>query len=162
MFKHIMVPLDGSRFASRALTNAIDMAGRYGADILLVRVIHQATPMATPPAGGMSVDNPGDAGTAVEAATEEDKEHLSHAKRYMAGKARDVRSHDIQATCMITFGKPARTIMDLAEEHNIDLIVLTTHGRTGLKRVFLGSVADEIIRKSGIPVLVVRAMSKAG
>lgn len=58
-------------------------------------------------------------------------------------------------------GEPAQTIVDLAETEGVDMIVLTTHGRTGLSRLLMGSVAEEVVRKANCPVLTIKANAAA-
>ena len=53
-------------------------------------------------------------------------------------------------------GTPAKSIIEFCQKEGVDLVVMTTHGRNGLKRAFVGSIADEVIRESGVPVLVIR------
>jgi nucleotide-binding universal stress UspA family protein len=160
MFKRILAPLDGSRFGSRALKYAGEVAHRFGADVILIQVVEPATPVATTTGMTPGMASPSATELAVQAALEEDKRNSTHAKRYLSGKVRGMRSRDIKASYQVVVGDSAQSIMSFAQKEHIDLIVMTTHGKSGLKRAFMGSVADAVIRESGKPVLVVRPRTK--
>jgi universal stress protein A len=95
----------------------------------------------------------------MEVATAEDKRNASLAKQYLSRKTRELRSRGIKASYQAVIGEPADTIMKLARRKKSDLIIMSSHGKGGLKRAILGSVTDEVIRKAGKPVLVVRPKS---
>ena len=154
MFKRILVPLDGSRFASRALRYAAEVAQRFGAEVVLIQVIKPATSVIDAGAPvGVSV-----AGSeiAVQAALEADKRNAARAKRYLSGKVRAIRSRHIQSSYRVLIGDIAHSVIEFSEKQSIDLVVMTTHGKSGLRRAVMGSVADVVIRESGRPVLVIR------
>jgi nucleotide-binding universal stress UspA family protein len=153
MFNKILVPLDGSRFGSRAIKYAEEIAHRFGSKMYLVQVIKPAVPMT-----GSAVVGPGEdiaaAKTAVQIAQDEDKRNAAKAKRYLQRKSREIRQHQVVSSHIVLVGKPASSITGFAQQNKIDLIVMTSHGKGGLKRAILGSVADEVMRESGKPVLV--------
>jgi nucleotide-binding universal stress UspA family protein len=154
MFKRILVPLDGSRFASRALRYAAEVAQGFGAEVVLIQVIKPATSVIDAGAPvGVSV-----AGSeiAVQAALEADKRNAARARRYLSGKVRAIRSRHIQSSYRVLIGDIAHSIIEFSEKQSIDLVVMTTHGKSGLRRAVMGSVADVVIRESGKPVLVIR------
>lgn len=155
MFKRLLVPLDGSRFASRAVQYAADVAQRFSAEVIFIQVIKTATPgfAAT---GYDDTVSPAASAIAVQAALEADKRNVARAKRYLSDKVRTIRSRHIKSSYQVLIGDPADSIMEFSEKENIDLVVMTTHGRSGLKRAVMGSIADAVIRESGKPVLVVR------
>jgi glycine betaine transporter len=154
MYEKIMVPLDGSRFSNRALQYAVDLAPRYDAALLLVEVIEPATIIPAVDPTGMS--STVTTKYTIETAVEQDKMNLSRAKRYLAGKVRDLKNKGISAEYRALQGEPADEIIKLGRKEKVDLIVMATHGRSGFRRAIMGSVADTVIRKSGDPVLVVR------
>jgi nucleotide-binding universal stress UspA family protein len=92
--------------------------------------------------------------TAIQIAQDEDKRNISKAKRYLQRKLREIKKQNIDISCDVLFGHPALLIIGFARKHDMDLIVMTSHGKGGLKRAFMGSVADEVVRESGKPVLV--------
>ena len=155
MFKRLLVPLDGSRFGTRALKYVDEIARRFDAEVVLIQVIKPPAPVSA-----MTGVMPGTGPTAVEVsmevALEEDKRRRAHAVRYLGRKVRENRAKGIRTSYKLMFGNPAKSIMKLSRRENIDLVVMSTHGKGGLKRALLGSVADEVIRESKKPVLVVR------
>ena len=160
MFKRLLVPLDGSRFGSRALQYATEVAQHFDAEVILMQVVEPATPVATTTGIDAGIGSPAAAEIAMQAALEEDKRNSTRAKRYLSGKIRGMKPRDIKGSYQVVVGDPSQSIMSFAQKEHIDLIVMTTHGKSGLKRAFMGSVADAVIRESGKPVLVVRPRTK--
>lgn len=154
MFKRLLVPLDGSRFGSRALRYATEVAQRFEAQVILIRVIRPATPVIA--TGAQNVVSPAESEIAVQAALEADKRNTARAKRYLRGKIWAIRSRNIKASYQVAIGNPAQSIIEFSKKEKINLIVMTTHGKSGLKRAVIGSIADVVIRESGKPVLVIR------
>ncbi|WP_115865019.1 universal stress protein [Halorussus litoreus] len=139
MYENILVPSDGSRGADRAFEQALDLADTYDAQLHLLHVI----------------DVSGDAGefrpvTVVEELRERGEELTGD----LAERAADV---GVEARSDVIRGLPHRTILDYVDDHDVDLVVMGTHGRTGLQRYVLGSVAEKVVRLSDAPVLTVRA-----
>lgn len=155
MFKRILVPLDGSRFSSTALKYAVDVAEHYKAQIILMQAVVPATPTAVPatPVGTLS---PVTAELAVQSARLEDRENASKAKRYLQRKAREVSRRGIECSYRITRGDPARSIIRLCRQEKVNLVTLSSHSKGGLKRAILGSVTDQLVRESKVPVLLIR------
>ncbi len=154
MYEKIMVPLDGSRFSNRALEYAVDLAPRYGAKLFLVQVVEPVT--IVPPVDPSGLAGPVAANFTVEEAIRQDRANASKSKTYLAGKVRLLKEQGIDADYKVLQGKPADEILKAGKKAKVDLIVMATHGRTGLRRVFMGSVAEKVIRESNDPVLVVR------
>jgi nucleotide-binding universal stress UspA family protein len=156
MFKRLLVPLDRSRFGSRAVRYAVEIAKRFGSEVILLHVIQSA--VRIPSTTGMApyVQNPASAEITVQAAIEVDKRNATRAKRYLSSKVRAIKSQDVKAKYQVVVGDPAQSIIEFTEKGKMDLVVMTTHGRSGLKRAVMGSVADAVIRNSGKPVLTVR------
>jgi nucleotide-binding universal stress UspA family protein len=148
-----LVPLDGSALAEQALPYARERAARNDNSILLVRVVTIARQLA---ASSMSGPGGMDAmpvsmeaiNTAIDLENRESRE-------YLAKKSEELQKAGLQVEWEVRQGIPADEIIASARAHNIDVIVITTHGRSGLRRVVFGSVSDRIIRESGIPVLVI-------
>jgi nucleotide-binding universal stress UspA family protein len=159
MFKRLLVPLDGSRFGSRALRYATEVAQRFGAEVILIRVIRPTTPVIS--AGTYGVVSPAESEIAVQAALEADKRNAARAKRYLRAKVRAIRSRHTKASYQIAIGDPSKSIIEFSTKENIDLVVMTTHGKSGLKRAVMGSIADVVIRESGKPVLVIRPQTSS-
>jgi len=144
MFTHVLVPLDGSSQAERALPIAVRIARASGSSVALVRVVRAPVEFElgmTPPA------------TWAPAARPEEREE---AAAYLeAIRLRDILAGMPTAT-VVYAGPPAQMILAAATSAGADLIVLTSHGRTGMARWLLGSVAAEVARESSVPVLVLR------
>ncbi len=138
--KHILVPIDLSGHAERALTYAVDWARAFGARLTLLYVLH------IPPL--VEADLPSQMGTL------EDKAR-SALERYL----QEVRDAGVAADMVLIRGVPWQEIVTQAEDRGVDLIVMGTHGRTGLEHVFLGSVAERVVRHAPCPVLVTRLRS---
>jgi len=155
MYKRILVPLDRSTFSTRALKYAIDLAPRYGAKLILLTVIEPAKvmPLVVDPTG---LSSPILASTAIEQAQILEAQERERSRRYLARKVNQLKKRGIDAEYVLAYGQPADTIMKIAREKKADLIVMATHGRTGLKRAIMGSVAEKVIRESSQPVLVIR------
>jgi len=135
----ILVPLDGSTLAEDALPAACDFADRDGATISLLRA---AEAMTRP--GGDTVD-------AQVMAVREAEEYLASVVRRLEDKGvRRVETH-------VWYGPPAAAIVEAATVQKADLIVMSTHGRSGLGRLVLGSVAESVLRGTTVPILIVRA-----
>jgi nucleotide-binding universal stress UspA family protein len=105
--------------------------------------------------------SPATAEIAVQAALEEEKRNAARAKRYLSSKVREIRSKDIKVSYQAVVGDPAQSIMEFSKKEYVNLVVMTTHGKSGLKRAVMGSVADAVIRESGKPVLVVRPQTSS-
>ena len=134
----ILVPLDGSMLAEAALSAACDFAARDGAIISLLRAAE-----AMPRPGGDVVE-------AQVTAIREAEEYLASVVRRLADKkVTRVETH-------VWYGPPAAAIVEAAAAQKADLIVMSTHGRSGLGRLVLGSVAESVLRGTTVPILVVR------
>ncbi len=86
-----------------------------------------------------------------------DVDNASNAKRYLMNWAQSLKSQDIKVSYQVTIGTPAKSILELAIAQQASLIVMMSHGRGWFKRAIMGSVADEILRRSTVPVLIIRA-----
>ncbi len=135
----ILVPLDGSTLAEAALWKAVELAG--GATLSLLRAAEAHTiPGADP------VD-------AQVSAVREAEEYLASVLRRL--KERGVTNVETH----VWYGPPAAAIVEAADVQKVTLIVMSTHGRSGLGRLILGSVAESVLRGTRTPILVVRAES---
>lgn len=157
MFKKILIPLDGSRLSSKALHYAGEVAQRFNAEIILIQVVPPTIPVPTTTGVAPGVESPAAVEIAMHTALMEDKKNVTGAKRYLRGKVRGIKSQNLKVSYNVIVGDPSNSIMLFSKKEKIDLIVMTTHGKSGLKRAIMGSVADTVIRESGKPVLVIRA-----
>jgi nucleotide-binding universal stress UspA family protein len=155
MFERILVPLDGSRFGSQSIQYAKEIAHRFSAEIILIQAVKPTIPTIGTIESIPSIQGLASAEIPIQVAKQEDERNIKRARRYLSKKVREIKKQDIKASYHIILGNISRSIMGFARKNNIDLIVLTTHGKGGIKRAIMGSVTDEIIRKSGKPVLVI-------
>jgi len=139
----ILVPLDGSAFAERALPVAAALAGKLGASLHLVSV-HD-------PASGFI-----DPATAAVASVELDEEIRSAQQEYLDRQAGAAAAQGMPVVHELRTGEAAAELARYAEAGSIDLVVMTTHGRGGISRLWLGSVADRMVRRSARPILLLR------
>jgi len=145
----IMVPLDGSSFAEHAVPVAGGIARASGARIHLVQV-HETPLVAAAPDMMVPYDAKWDATV------------RRQEQEYLQGMANRIAERwGVSARAELVDGPSAMALSAYAREMEIDTIVMTTHGRGGLSRVWLGSVADGVIRRSGVPVLVLRPETEA-
>ncbi len=146
MYKVIMVPTDGTGFDREAIRVALRMAERSDAKIRLVRVL------ATGSFFGMAAAAEG---TAVAAEVVHSERDRALSELYaLAAECRATSKADI--TVDLHAGPVADVLEGYARRHDVDLIVISTHGRSGISRLSLGSVTDSLIRHTTIPVLVVK------
>jgi nucleotide-binding universal stress UspA family protein len=140
--RRIVVPLDGSPLAEAALAPAARLAAAAGARLVLLRV--QSWPVMTT----MALPYVPDLGP-VEAELER------QAQQYLEGVLGRLPA-GVAADIAVLRGIPTMTLVDYVQENAVDLVVMTTHGRGGVRRLALGSTADRLIRL-GLPVLLIRA-----
>ena len=138
---------------------AAEVAKRFDAEIILVRVLS---------ASGLSMV-PSSADT-EDAATRDiipqegrlkDVDNASNAKRYLMNWAASLKAQGVKVSYQVTIGTPAKSILELAQAQQASLIVMMSHGRGAFRRAIMGSVADEILRGSILPVLIVRPKEEA-
>ncbi len=141
MYRRVLVPLDGSTFSEAALPHARELAQCTGAEIALVRV-------AVQPLYEYTTD------PILFETVREDTE--AESAEYLERVVSELRAEGFKATAEPCSGPVAETILDYAQEIEADLIIMSTHGRSGFARWFIGSVADKIVRASRLPVLLVR------
>ena len=153
MFKRILVPLDGSRLSGGALSYAIDIAKRYQSKLIVMRVVPPATVVPSSTATEIGID-PAAARIAVQSARIQDRANVMRVRKYLQQKLRAITGQDIEGAYHIAVGEPGKSIIRHSAEAKVDLIVMMTSGKGGLKRAILGSVADEVVRKAGVPVLL--------
>lgn len=146
MFNQILIPLDGSPVAEHALDTAADLARRAGATLLLA---HADTPENFIYVEGMPVVD--DAGKPLGGTHE--REYL----RRMADYAREKFNIPSETRLLEQTGSSsAEMLADCIADARIDAVVMTTHGRGGLERLWLGSVADALVRTTHVPILLLR------
>jgi len=147
MFKKILVCLDGSNLAEQILPYAKEQALKFNSKVVLLQV------MDVPATVAWIQGTPPDANIVTEKSQKEEKE----VKAYLEHIATQLRASglDVEDAVMHNIAT-SQTIMDYADQNEIDLIAITTRGRSGLVRAVLGSVADFVIRESGLPIMLIK------
>jgi nucleotide-binding universal stress UspA family protein len=148
MYNKILVPLDGSEFAEKVLPHVETLARCTGAAIVLLRVAvypYEGASAAADMAGFMPVSMP-----------ERMEEVRTEAADYMKKVSEDLRARGLQISTVVRDGNPGEVIVEFAHAEGVDLIAMSTHGRTGLGRALFGSVAEQVLRGAGKPLLLIR------
>lgn len=143
MYRKILVPLDGSKVAEGVLPHAKLLAYSEGAELILLTV-------ASNPAMDILFSDPG----LAEAAIQEQEER---SKSYISDIENDLKAAGFKTSTLMRVGSVAEVILGVAEELQVDVIAMSTHGRTGPARWLLGSIAERVVHNSKIPVLLIRA-----
>ena len=138
--KKILVPVDFSDCSNKALQYAIPFAKQFDAELTLLHVVQPYLPVPEIPMVDVEL--------VQRQIRESGKKELEALQRTVADK--------VSSETALRQGSPYVEIIKAAKELGIDLIILATHGRTGLAHVFLGSTAERVVRHAGCPVLVVR------
>lgn len=147
MYKRILVPVDGSDTATKALVAALQMARDSGGSVRVIHVLEDlAQVIAYDPYGAY----PGDLSKVLR---DSGQKVLADAMAVARASGVPTEEHLVEASGQ----RLGEAVIHDAEGHKADLIVVGTHGRRGLGRVLLGSGAEQIIRQSPIPVLVIRS-----
>lgn len=147
MFKHILIPTDGSALSRKAIAGGVALAKVAGARVTAVFAAPTATPVVYRnllPVGYMTPERH----AAMIKKT---------ARKYLSVAERAAREAKVPCeTVCVTNDFPADAILSVARKRNCDLIYMASHGRTGLRGVLLGSEAQKVLAKAGIPVLIHR------
>ena len=144
MFNRILVPMDFSEPSDAALKYARRVATRFGGSLHLLHVAEDpyrplySAEVYVPVMEGLR------------------EEILTDALKRLKNRLRSSDLRELGATAEAIIGLPARSIVEYAGAHNIDLIVMGTHGRGGMSHLLMGSVAERVVRTAGCPVLTVR------
>ena len=145
MFSKILVPLDGSKRAETILRYVEQLAQQNDATVVLLQVLEPGAALVTP----------------YDMVPYFDAEAIDQRKQetstYLAGLCGELRAEGIQVKKCVEQGPIVRSILDVAERENVKMIAMASHGRTGLARVFYGSVAAGVLHQADRPLLIVRA-----
>lgn len=140
MYERVLLPTDGSETADRAVDQAIDIANKYDAALHALYVVDETEPVLNVRGSDESFDRLEDEGEGVVDDVTERARRASVSS--VAGSVQQ--------------GEPAETILEYVDSNGIDLVVMGTHGRSGLDRHLLGSVAEKVVRHAAASVLTVR------
>ncbi|MBM2809709.1 MAG: universal stress protein [Chloroflexi bacterium] len=153
MVDRIMVPVDGSELSERAIPLAELLARTNNAEICLVRAFE---PLNIPPYEPSALISP-------ETTDELRRQVREHARAALDRLKSQVEQHGVRVKAellQLADGSPASTLLDYEQTSGVDIVAMATHGRTGLARFALGSVADRILREGSKPVLLIRPLTE--
>lgn len=142
-YKKILVPVDGSDWAERAIPHASQIARNHNAELVLLtayqKPMHEYQDQ-------MALAN----------VTPISDQIRDRARNYMQGLRNQLRIEGVNASYVIVEGRPpAETICDFVDDEGIDLVVMSTHGRTGLARFLFGSVTQKVLQTVRVPVMLI-------
>ena len=152
MFSTILIPLDASETAAQALPAAQEMARRFSAKVVLLHVLdttNASLALGVNAAAG-AITDPNAITNRLAAATEA-------ARAYLTATGEMLATNGLSVTTEVRDGPAGATIVATAQEMGAELIVMSSHGRSGLSRLVFGSVTNHVVRHATTPVLVVRA-----
>jgi len=148
MYQNILVPLDGSKLAECVLPHVEVLLRGSQAKVTFVRVVEPCCPRA---------EDAGDYGFPGDVAREIESKNRAEAQEYLKNVMAAGAYDSTRVESVILNGAAVEALTKYAAQNNVDLIVMATHGLSGLSRWVWGSVADHILRSTRIPVLIVRA-----
>jgi len=140
VYKKILVALDGSSVAEAILSFIVPIARPLGFELLLLNVVRSITPAESERSRAFVRD--------------EQAEFVAEARRYLDPLVTDLTEHEVNARALVREGLPAEQIIAAARAEAADVIAMTTHGRSGLRLLVMGSVANAVVHQTEIPVLL--------
>jgi nucleotide-binding universal stress UspA family protein len=149
MYHKILVPLDGSPRGEQILPHVAEMARRYQAEVIFLQVLAPEV-IITDPYQGLAYME-------VDALFEQ---HEKEATAYLTRWQTSFKGRNIAARVCVERGGVVNTIIEVAEREGVDLIAMSSHGRTGLTRVFYGSVAAGVLHRVDRPLLLIRSQDE--
>ena len=151
MYERILVPLDGSKVGEAALVHVeklvSKMAPKVKTEVILFQVISSLTHYVVA----------GEASVQVPYSEKEVAQIKKKAREYLDRAGESLRSKGVTVKTKVATGKTVGEIVKAADEIKVDLVAMSTHGRSGLSRLTFGSITDKVLRTGNVPVLVVRA-----
>lgn len=147
MYKTILVPLDGSKRAEAILPHVEELAHRYDAKVVFVRVLEPIPYVAGPE------------GTPIMLREQELEQRRREAEEYVKARQGQFREKGIDSRGIVFQGPVVEAITDAAEREGADLIAIASHGRSGLSQCFYGSVAAGVLHRADRPLLVIRSQT---
>lgn len=142
MYNRILVPLDGSKTAEAILPFVLEIAGPLDIEVTLLRVVVPVPPSVVE--GSRQV------------VVEDTEARRAEAEQYLDRLAAELRDRGVRVRTVVRRGDPVTEIASAARELEVDLVAMTTHGRSGLGRLLFGSVAEAVLRSTDLPVLMMR------
>jgi nucleotide-binding universal stress UspA family protein len=140
--RHILAPTDYADYSKKVLSDALELARTFGAKLSLLHIVELSPYLGefTPPTMGADLLS--------------DLERQANDE--LARMLPEAQNAQIEVTRSVVIGSPFRKIIETAEAEHVDLIVMATHGRTGLSHLLIGSVTERVVRTAPCPVLTIR------
>ncbi len=145
MYKNILLPLDGSPLSEKAIPYAAEMARKFGARLHLLRC------MMLPEAAMVGMDV-----TLPQHYADFQTEEKKHIEQYLERQSQTPELKGLVEHVRVPFGAPGEAILEYADVEQVDLIVMSSHGRSGFSRFVYGSVAEKVMHHAQCPILVVK------
>lgn len=145
----ILVPVDFSEYSKMALDYAVQFAKQFNSELTLIYVIEP-------------IVYPSDFGLGQIPINQVDFEIQSRAEEELQKLIKEKIPAEVKANYVVKTGKPFLEIINTAKECDCDLIIIATHGHTGIEHILFGSTAEKVVRKSPVPVLTVREKVEKG
>lgn len=141
--ERILVPVDFSEYSKMALDYSIEFSKKFNSELILIYVIEP-------------IVYPSDFGLGQIPINQVDFEIQSKAESELKKLIEEKVPSELKASYVVKTGKPFLEIISAAKEYDCDLIIIATHGHTGIEHILFGSTAEKVVRKSPVPVLTVR------
>lgn len=158
-YKKILLPLDGSEFAAQAIPHAEAIANSQGAELILFEVIEDPLKILVSPPGMGAASGSHTSVVGIGPTNPDNQVHadaMDQAKLALDELATSLKHRKVNVVTDIDTGDPAECIVDYATANDVDLIVINTHGRTGIRRWAYGSVTHKVLEAAPCSVFVVR------
>jgi nucleotide-binding universal stress UspA family protein len=157
-YRHILVPLDGSELAAQALPHARAIAERARARVTLLQVVPNVAALQVESSLSTTIGVSSPPLTPDPQIFQIQDDWLAQARAILDSQVQELAAAGISATSTVEVGEPGPVILEFAKSHQVDLIILCTHGRSGMARWLYGSVATHVLHHARRPVLIIRNM----
>jgi nucleotide-binding universal stress UspA family protein len=151
MYNKILVPLDGSPVAECVIPHVEALAKSPEREVQLITIIE---PFEMPTRGKIALSDDD-----IKQANAEMKQE---AHRYLDQVSQKLIRSGIKVHPIVLVGKPAETLVEYVNDNDIDILIMATHGRSGISKLFWGSVAEKVMRSINIPILLIKTKSCEG
>jgi nucleotide-binding universal stress UspA family protein len=146
MYKRMLVPLDGSELSESSLEHAKAIAVRFAVpEVILLRVVEPLSTLAVAELAGAGADW----------LSKAEQMNEAEAKDYLAKLDDKLKKEGIATRAVLVRGRAAEAILDYTSKNKVDLIVMSTHGRSGVSRWVMGSVADKVLAHTSVPIFII-------
>ena len=152
MYENILVPIDDIESAELAVTNAKGIAKATGGTVVLLHVVTPDNPLVMSDESGLGAHASAEV---VELARQDESVHLAEQQSELQKLADKLSSDGVSVTAEAVLGHAHEAIVKSVKDFSADLVILSTHGRRGISRAFLGSVADQVVHDFDVPVMLV-------